>query len=68
MTKKANDYLKTKRGLLAMILGCRGLSIVEAVEKAPSLTFWCGNIKTTLGDDPDAYDTLMDYAYPVLYA
>ena len=70
MEKKAKDYLHTKRGLLAMLLGFRNedITVVEAIEKAPSLALSTGGSTFTIGEDPEMYDTLMDYAYPILYA
>ena len=66
MENEFKQFLHTKRGLLALLLGFKNqdIALVDAIEKAPSLAMWTGGRKITLGDDPGAYDTLMDYAYP----
>ena len=62
-----NNYLKTKTGLDVLLVMGYGMSVVEAIEKAPTFALGCpGCESVTLGDNKDVFDTLFemgDYAY-----
>lgn len=61
METKVNNYLKTRRGLVALLTLCdQSNTVAEAVAKAPDMALWCGGIRTTLGENPEAFDTLLD--------
>lgn len=61
MDSKINDYLKTRRGLVAMLTLCdKRKAVAEAVAEAPGMGLWCGGKLTTLGENPEAFDTLLD--------
>lgn len=61
METKVNNYLKTRRGLVALLtLFDERKAVAEAVAEAPGMGLWCGEKQTTLGEDPDAFDTLLD--------
>ena len=60
--KEVNDYLKTRRGLKALLTFFRNDSVTEAVSKLPSfgLCFLGGKCRCTLNDNVGQWDTMFD--------
>lgn len=60
MKKEVKDYLGSRRGLRVLMMFFAHLSVEEALEKALGLSFTCGQVTVTLGDDPWGYDCMLD--------
>ncbi len=60
MSNEVQNYLSTRRGLKVLMMFFGHLSVLEALERAPALSFTCGQTTVTLGDDPWIYDTMLD--------
>lgn len=62
MITNASDYLKTRRGLKALLVFCKGMPVVDAIKKIRTfgLSMMGTNYSVTLESNPDVWDTLFD--------